>query len=106
MGLIATMATVGALLALPASAVEAPIGYYLSTVFSFNGVTLTGDAYLPKNTDAPDALQYSLLNAAQGSTVAGGVWCDCYRDLPTSVVLADNKTGMHLAQWNITEALP
>ncbi|HME49267.1 hypothetical protein [Mycobacterium sp.] len=85
---------------------QVPSPYYLSTIFSFNGVTLTGDAYLPKNTDAPDALQYSLLNAPQGATVAGGVWWDCYRDLPSSVVLVDRKTGFHLAQWNITEALP
>ncbi len=80
--------------------------YYLSTIFSFNGVTLTGDSYLPKNTDAPDALQYSLQNAPQGATVTGGVWWDCYRDLPTSVVLVDRPTGFHLAQWDITEALP
>lgn len=85
---------------------QVPSPYYLSTVLSFNGVTLTGDAYVPKNTDAPDALQYSLLNAPSGSTVAGGVWWDCYRDLPSSVVLADKRTGMHLAQWNITDALP
>lgn len=165
MGLIAAIATAGALLAPPASAVDAPIGhigdtlrvndaesnfiadvtvvdiepsdvppgfgygprwphsrvfrsnvvvrpvqvpnpYYLSTVMSFNGVTLTGDSYRPRNTDAPDALQYSLLNAPQGATVAGGVFWDCYRDLPNSVVLVDSKTSLHLAQWDITQALP
>ena len=164
-GLIAAIATVGALLAPPASAVEAPVGhigdtlrvndpdsnfiadvtvvdiepsdvppafgygprwphsrvfrsnvvvrpvqvpnpYYLSTVMSFNGVTLTGDAYLPRNTDAPDALQYALLNAPQGATVAGGVFWDCYRDVPNSVALVDLKTHLRLAQWDVTEALP
>lgn len=165
MGLIAMMATVGALLAPPAYAVDIPIGhlgdtlrvndtdagfvadvtvvsvepsdvppgfgypprwphqrvyranvvvhpvqvpnpYYLSTVASFNGVTLTGDSYLPRNSDAPDALEYALLNAPQGSTVAGGVFWDCYRDIPASVVLIDRRTGFHLAQWNLTDALP
>ena len=85
---------------------QMPNPYYLATVASFNGVTLTGDSYLPKNTDAPDALQYALQNAPQGSTVAGGVFWDCYRDLPSSVVLIDRRTGYHLAQWDITEALP
>lgn len=86
--------------------VQVPTPYALSTVFQFNGVTLTGDSYVPRNSDAPDALQYALLNAPQGSTVAGGVWWDCYRDLVSSVVLKDAQTGVHLAQWNMTEALP
>ncbi|MBV9638240.1 MAG: DUF1942 domain-containing protein [Mycobacteriaceae bacterium] len=165
MGLIATPATLAALLAPPASAVQAPVGhigdtlrvndtdsnfiadvtvvdmepsdvppafgygprwphqriyrasvvvrpvqvpnpYYLATVMSFNGVTLTGDAYVPRNTDAPDALQYSLLNAPQGATVAGDVFWDCYRDLPNSVVLIDRKTNFRVAQWDITQDLP
>ena len=86
--------------------VQVPSPYYLSEIVTFNGVTLTGDSYVPRNSDAPDALQYSLLNAPQGSTVAGNVFWDCYRDLPNSVVLIDRKTGFHLAQWDITEALP
>ena len=60
---------------------------------SFRGVTQTGDQYVPRNTDAPDALQYALLNAPRGATVSGGVWWDCYRDLVTNVVLIDAKTG-------------
>jgi hypothetical protein len=163
MGLLAAMAAVGALLAPPASAVDAPIGRLgdtlrvdyngliadvnvvsiepsdvppgwgyptrsphhqvyradvvvhavrvptpssMATVFAFRGVTLTGDAYEPRNSDAPDALQYALLNAPQGSTVGGAVFWDCYRDAPSSVLLVDRTSGLHLAQWNQTEALP
>lgn len=86
--------------------VQVPSPYHLATIFQFNGVTLTGDSYVPRNNDAPDALQYALLNAPQGSTVAGGVWWDCYRDLVSSVVLNDAKSGVRLAQWNLTDALP
>lgn len=83
------------------TAVDVPTPSSLAKKFAFRGVTQTGDAYVARNTDAPDALQYALLNAPQGSTVAGGVWWDCYRDLVSNVVLIDPKTGVHLAQWNI-----
>ena len=73
----------------------------MTTALAFNGVTPYGDAYAPKNTDAPDALQYALLNAPAGSTVNGAVYWQVYRDLVTNVVLLDPKTGAHLAQWNI-----
>jgi hypothetical protein len=69
--------------------------------FAFRGVTQTGDAYIARNTDAPDALQYALLNAPKGATVSGGVYWDVYRDLVSNVVLIDAKTGYHLAQWNL-----
>jgi len=73
----------------------------LGISFIFKGVTPTGDAYEPRNTDAPDALQYAMQNVPAGATVAGGVWWDCYRDLVSNVVLVDRKTGIHLAQWNV-----
>jgi uncharacterized protein DUF1942 len=82
-------------------AVTVPNPYLLSVVFSFRGVTPSGDAYEPRNTDAPDALQPALLNAPAGSTVSGGVWWDCYRDLVSNVVLIDKLSGIHLAQWNL-----
>jgi hypothetical protein len=43
-----------------------------------------------------------LTNAPAGSTVSGGVWWDCYRDLISNVVLLDKITGQHLAQWNVS----
>ena len=61
--------------------------------FVFKGVTPTGDAYEPRNSDAPDALQYAMLNVPAGATVNGGVWWDCYRDLVSNVVLIDKMTG-------------
>lgn len=82
-------------------AVTVPNPAAMSTVFSFRGVTPTGDAYLPRNSDAPDALQYALQNAPQGSTVGGRVFWDCYRDLVSVVVLINPRTGEHLAQWNL-----
>jgi hypothetical protein len=83
------------------TAVNVPSAHAMAPKFAFHGVTETGDSYLARNTDAPDALQYALLNAPQGLTVAGGVWWDCYRDLVSNVVLIDAKTGYHLAQWNL-----
>jgi hypothetical protein len=83
------------------TAVQVPNQYTMGQKFSFHGVTLTGDSYNPRSTDAPDALQYALLGARQGATVAGGVWWDVYRDLVSSVVLLDAKTGYHLAQWDL-----
>lgn len=59
------------------------------------------DAYLPRNSDAPDALQYALQKAPQGTLVSGRVFWDCYRDLVSNVVLINPRTGDHLAQWNL-----
>jgi hypothetical protein len=78
-----------------------PTPYAMAITFQFRGVTPTGDAYEPRNSDAPDALQAALLNAPAGATVNGGVWWDCYRDLVSNVVLIDKITGQHLAQWNL-----
>ena len=80
---------------------QVPNAYFMNTTFTFNAVTQTGDGYLPRNNDAPDALQYALLNAPAGSTVAGGVWWDCYRDLPSTIALLDSRTGAQLAQWDV-----
>ncbi|WP_445169867.1 DUF1942 domain-containing protein [Mycolicibacterium sp. Dal123E01] len=82
-------------------AVMVPNPSVMATMFSFRGVTPTGDAYLPRNSDAPDALQYAILNAPQGSTVGGRVFWDCYRDLVSTVVLINPRSGEHLAQWNL-----
>ena len=81
--------------------IQVPTPYAQAITYQFRGVTATGDAYEPRNTDAPDALQYALQNAPAGSTVSGGVWWDCYRDLVSNVVLIDKITGQHLAQWNL-----
>ncbi|SEH83535.1 hypothetical protein SAMN04489835_4699 [Mycolicibacterium rutilum] len=81
--------------------VKVPTPYAQSITYSFRGVTPTGDAYEPRNTDAPDALQKLLGNAPAGSTVSGAVFWDCYRDLVSNVVLIDRVTGQHLAQWNL-----
>ncbi|WP_233213619.1 hypothetical protein [Mycobacterium hubeiense] len=81
--------------------IEVPSPYILSVLFNFRGVTPTADAYEPRNSDAPDDLRRALLNAPAGSTVSGGVWWDCYRDLVSNVVLLDKSSGQHLAQWNL-----
>lgn len=81
--------------------IRLPVPYAMAITFQFRGVTPTGDAYEPRNTDAPDALSAALANAPAGSTVSGGVWWDCYRDLVSNVVLIDKITGQHLAQWNL-----
>lgn len=81
--------------------VQTPAPYAVGIAFSFKGVTPTGDAYEPRNSDAPDALQATSLNMPTGATANGGVWWDCYRDLVSNVVLVDKKTGFHLAQWNV-----
>jgi hypothetical protein len=80
---------------------EMPVPYAMAVSFWFRGVTPTGDAYEPRNGDAPDALQVGLQNAPAGSTVTGWVYWDCYRDLVTNVVLVDKQTGTRLAQWNM-----
>ena len=110
--LFATLTVCGAVLATPATAIDTPIGrlvhavkmpvpYAMGLSFVFKGVTPTGDAYEPRNSDAPDALQYAIQNVPAGATVNGGVWWDCYRDLVSNVVLVDKVTGFHLEQWNL-----
>ena len=74
---------------------------FLADASAINGVTPTGDVHQPRNSDAPDALQYGLQNAPQGSTVDGYVFWDRYRDLVSNVVLTDKQTGMRLARWNL-----
>lgn len=82
-------------------AIRVPNPYILATVFSFNGVTPNADAYKPRASDAPDALDNVLVNAPNGAIVRGGVYWDAYRDPVSNVVLLDKKTGYHLAQWNL-----
>ena len=81
--------------------VSLPTPFAMAITFQFRGVTPTGDAYEPRNSDAPDALQYGMQAAQVGRTFTGGVWWDCYRDLVSNVVLIDKITGEHLAQWNV-----
>lgn len=81
--------------------VQVPTPYAMAITFQFRGVTPTGDAYEPRNSDSPDALQYAMQNARPGQTFTGGVWWDCYRDLVSNVVLLDKITGARLAQWNV-----
>ena len=81
--------------------VQLPTPYAMAITFQFRGVTPTGDAYEPRNSDAPDALQFGMANAQVGQTFSGGVWWDCYRDLVSNVVLLDKLTGIRLAQWNV-----
>ncbi|MDT5092800.1 MAG: hypothetical protein QOH60_2163 [Mycobacterium sp.] len=83
------------------TAVSVPAPFSMGSKFTFRGVTQTGDSYLARPNDAPDALQYALLNAPNGKTVSGGIFWDVYRDLVSNVVLMDPKTGFHLAQWNL-----
>lgn len=81
-------------------AIKVPTPFQMATDFAFNGVTPFGDAYKPHATDAPDALDRVLTNAPAGSVVRGGVYWDAYRDPVSNVVLLD-KSGVHLAQWNM-----
>lgn len=81
--------------------ISAPNPFITSVQWAFNGVTPYADAYLPKNTDAPDALSTALGNAPPGATVSGAVYWQVYRALVTNVVLINPQTGTHLAQWNI-----
>jgi len=46
-------------------------------------------------------LRDTLQNSAQGSTLGGPTFRDCYRDLVSNVVLINPRTGEHLAQWNL-----
>ncbi|MCK0175488.1 MULTISPECIES: hypothetical protein [Mycobacteriaceae] len=81
--------------------IRVPVPYAMAITFQFRGNTPTGDSYEPRNSDAPDALATQLQNAPVGSTITGGVWWDCYRDLVSNVVLVDKISGRHLAQWNL-----
>lgn len=81
--------------------VQTPTPYAQALAFSFNGVTPFADAYAPKRTDAPDALDTALLNAPAGATVNGNVYWQVYRAGVTNVILLDPVTGQHLAQWNL-----
>jgi hypothetical protein len=82
-------------------AIRVPNPYIMATNFSFDGVTPYADAYVPRASDAPDALDTVLTNAPNGAIVRGGVYWDAYRDPVSNVVLLDRKSGRHLAQWNL-----
>jgi hypothetical protein len=82
-------------------AVRVPNSFVMATNFSFDGVTPFADAYKPRPSDAPDALDNVLVNVPNGAIVRGGVYWDAYRDPVSNVVLLDKKTGQHLAQWNL-----
>jgi hypothetical protein len=82
-------------------AVRVPNPFIMATNFSFDGVTPFADAYKPRASDAPDALDKVLGNAPNGAIVRGGVYWDAYRDPVSTVVLLDKRTGYHLAQWNL-----
>lgn len=82
-------------------AIQVPNPFIMATAFSFDGVTPFADAYKPRASDAPDALDNVLTNAPNGAIVRGGVYWDAYRDPVSNVVLLDRKTGKHLAQWNL-----
>lgn len=82
-------------------AVRVPNPFIMAANFSFDGVTPFADAYKPRASDAPDALDNVLANAPNGAIVRGGVYWDAYRDPVSTVVLLDKKTGYHLAQWNL-----
>lgn len=82
-------------------AIRVPNPFVMATDFAFDGVTPFADAYVPRASDAPDALDNVLVNAPNGAVVRGGVYWDAYRDPVSNVVLLDKKTGYHLAQWNL-----
>jgi hypothetical protein len=82
-------------------AIRVPNPFIMATIFAFDGVTPFADAYKPRPSDAPDALDSALTNAPNGAIVRGGVYWDAYRDPVSNVVLLDRKTGQHLAQWNL-----
>ncbi|AKN17486.1 hypothetical protein [Mycobacterium haemophilum] len=82
-------------------AIRVPNPFIMATNFSFDGVTPFADAYKPRASDAPDALDNVLVNAPNGAIVRGAVYWDAYRDPVSNVILLDKKTGQHLAQWNL-----
>ncbi len=63
--------------------VRVPTPYAMAITYQFRGVTPTGDAYEPRNSDAPDALQYGMQSARVGADrsaavsggTATGTWC-------------------------------
>jgi hypothetical protein len=81
--------------------IRVPNPFIMATTFSFDGVTPFADAYKPRASDTPDALDNVLVNAPNGAIIRGGVYWDAYRDPVSNVVLLDKKTGQHLAQWNL-----
>ena len=86
--------------------IQAPNPFITSIAFSFDGVTPYADAYAPKNTDAPDALQYALQNAPPGRPSTAPCTGRSTATLVTNVVLINPQTGTHLAQWNIWQPGP
>jgi hypothetical protein len=82
-------------------AIKVPNPHAMAVVFDFDGVTPFADAYEPKRTDAPDALDTALLNVPTGATANGAVYWQVYRAGVTNVILLDPHTGVHLAQWNV-----
>jgi hypothetical protein len=54
-------------------AIGVPNPFMMATNFSFDGVTPFADAYKPRPSDAPDALDNVLVNAPNGAIVRGGV---------------------------------
>lgn len=82
-------------------AIRVPNPFIMGTIFNFDGVTPFADAYKPRASDAPDALDRVLVNAPNGAIVRGEVYWDAYRDPVSTVILLDKKTGYHLAQWSL-----
>lgn len=62
--------------------IKAPNPYAMALAFTFNGVTPYADAYAPKHTDAPNALEAALRNAP--------------REPPSTATC----TGMSTAPWS------
>ncbi|RFD25954.1 hypothetical protein MUBE_07100 [Mycobacterium uberis] len=81
--------------------IRAPNPFIMATSFSFDGVTPFADAYKPRASDAPDALDNVLVNAPNGAIARGAVYWDVYRHPVSNVILLDKQTGQHLAQWNL-----
>jgi hypothetical protein len=83
--------------------ITVPTPYFIATAFTYSGVALSsGDAYPSQHSDAPDALETALTNAPQGSTVSGAAFFDVYRSPLSNIVVRSVKTGIHLAQWNLS----
>jgi hypothetical protein len=110
--LVAAASVTAAGIAAPhARAGDAPIGHIGDTLrvdtgthvadVTISSVTPFADAYKPRTSDAPDALDNMIVNAPQGSIVRGEVYWDAHRDPVSNVVLLDKKTSQHLAQWNL-----
>ncbi|MDY6870071.1 MAG: hypothetical protein SV966_05815 [Actinomycetota bacterium] len=82
--LLTAMIVAAGLTAAPGGAVDSPVGHIGQPLrVQFNGLIA------------------DVTSAPPGSTVSGGVWWACYRDLLSNGVLVDKITGEHLAQWNL-----